>query len=99
MLLIVGTVRLPPENLEAARSIMIAMAQATRAEHGCVQYDFAEDVIDRGLIHLTERWIDRAALAAHFTAPHIAEWRAAWPALGIGDRSFFLYEVGEPEPT
>jgi quinol monooxygenase YgiN len=96
MLLIVGTVRLPPENLAEARPAMAAMVMASRAEPGCVEYGYAEDLFDPGLIHVKERWVDRAALDAHFAAPHIAAWRAAWPALGIGDRDLVLYEVGEP---
>ncbi|MFD2755762.1 putative quinol monooxygenase [Comamonas terrae] len=38
MLLIVGTVRLPAENLERAKPAMRAMVQASRAEPGCLEY-------------------------------------------------------------
>jgi quinol monooxygenase YgiN len=98
MLLIVGTIRLPPEWLDLARPVMAAMAKASRAEHGCLEYGYAEDVADPGLIHVKERWTDRAALTAHFATAHLAEWRAAWPRLEIRDRSLVLYEVGDPEP-
>jgi quinol monooxygenase YgiN len=98
MLLIIGTIRLPAENVTAARDAMAAMATASRAEHGCIEYGYAEDVFVPGLIHIKERWRDRAALDAHFHAPHIADWRAAWPALGIGERALTLYEVGNGQP-
>ena len=81
MLLIVGTVRLPPENLERARPAMLAMAQASRAEVGCLEYGYAEGVLVPGLIHVKELWSDQAALDAHFASAHIQAWRAAWPAL------------------
>ncbi|MDQ0395370.1 putative quinol monooxygenase [Labrys monachus] len=93
MLLIVGTVRLPPANLEKARPAMRAMVSASRAEDGCVEYAYAEDVLDRGLIHVKEIWRDQAALDRHFASDHIAVWRASWPALGIGDRDLHAYEV------
>lgn len=48
MLLITGTVRLPPENLDLARPIMAAMLHASRAEDGCLDYSYAEDVIEPG---------------------------------------------------
>ena len=99
MLLIVGTVRLPAENLELARPVMKRMAEASRAEDGCVEYVYAEDVFDRGLIHVKELWTTQAALDHHFTSTHIAEWRAAWPKLGIGERDLRVYEVGEPRRT
>lgn len=99
MLLIVGTVRLPPENLERARPAMLAMAQASRAEVGCLEYGYAEDVFVPGLIHVKELWRDQAALDAHFASAHIQAWRAAWPALEIGDRDLRVYEVGQPRVT
>ncbi|ERI13176.1 antibiotic biosynthesis monooxygenase [Ochrobactrum sp. EGD-AQ16] len=99
MLLIVGTVRLPPENLERAREAMRAMISASRAEDGCVDYGYAEDVLEPGLIHVKEFWRDRASLDRHFASPHIAAWRATWPELGIGDRNLVIYEVGEPKIT
>ena len=99
MLLIVGTVRLPPQNLEAARPIMKRMADTSRAEDGCLEYGYAEDIFDPGLIHVKEMWTDQIALDRHFAAPHLSEWRAAWPGLGIGDRNLRVYDVGEPRST
>ena len=98
MLLIVGTVRLPADALDRARPAMARMIAASRAEAGCVQYSYAEDVLDAGLIHVSELWRDRAALDRHFSSVHIGEWRAAWPSLGIADRNLVLYEVGEARP-
>lgn len=99
MLLVVGTIRLQSENLDAARPVMRRMVEASRAEAGCLDYGYAEDVLDPGLIHVKELWIDQAALDRHFAAPHLAEWRAAWPALGIGERAPHVYEVGDPRVT
>ncbi len=98
MLLIVGTVRIPAGLLDAARPIMANMVEASRAETGCVEYSYAVDVLDPGLIHVKERWMHRAALDEHFKSAHIAKWRANWPSLGIGERNLCLYEVGEPKP-
>jgi len=97
-LLITGTIRLPPENLAEARRTMRAMIAASRGEDGCMDYAYAEDVADPGLIRISERWRDRESLARHFATPHLAAWRAAWPRLEISDRRLTLYEVGDPEP-
>lgn len=99
MLLIVGTVRLPASNLDAARPIMRRMAEASRAEEGCIEYGYAEDVFVPGLIHVKEIWADQASLDRHFSSAHIVEWRATWPSLGIGDRNLVVYEVEEPRST
>ena len=99
MLVIIGTIRLPAERLDEARPAMQRMISGSRAEPGCIDYSYAQDVLDAGLIHVTEVWSDRAALDAHFRSPHIADWRASWAALGIGERNLMLYEAGEPTPT
>lgn len=78
---------------------MKRMADASRAEEGCVEYVYAEDVFEPGLIHVKELWLDQSALDRHFAAAHLAEWRAAWSSLGIGDRNLRVYEVGEPRST
>ncbi len=78
---------------------MKRMADASRLEEGCVEYGYAEDVFDPGLIHVKEMWTDQGVLNRHFASTHIAEWRAAWPSLGIGDRDLRVYEVTEPRTT
>lgn len=99
MLLIVGTIRITPANLPEARMAMHNMISASREEHGCVTYSYAEDILEPGLIHVKEMWLDQPSLDKHFTTEHIAVWRATWPALGITNRNLSLYEVGEPQST
>ena len=96
MLLIVGTIRLPPGKLPDARLPMRRMVENSRAEDGCEEYSYAEDLFDPGLIRVTEVWRDQEALDRHFASAHIAVWRATWPGLGIGDRNLRLYKVDEP---
>lgn len=96
MLLIVGTIRLPAEKLPDARPAMLAMVEASRGEDGCIEYSYAEDLFEPGLIHVKELWTDQSALDRHFASAHIGTWRASWPALGIGDRNLRLYSVSDP---
>jgi quinol monooxygenase YgiN len=99
MLLIVGTIRLPAPNLADALPAMKRMVAASRAEDGCVEYSYAEDIFDPGLIHVKERWTDQPALDRHFASAHVAAWRALWPGLGIRDRELRVYDVGDARPT
>jgi len=93
MLIVAGTVRVPPVNLDAFRPHMAAMVAASRAEDGCLAYSYAEDVAEPGLLHVLERWDSQSALDAHFQSTHMADWRAAWPSFGVSDRRLFAYEV------
>ena len=98
MILVIGTVRLPPENIAIARPAMETMMAASRAEDGCLEYAYSQDLLDPGLVRVTEIWRDREALKAHFQTPHMAAWRAVFPDLHITDRDLSLYEAGAPEP-
>ncbi|QDZ07166.1 antibiotic biosynthesis monooxygenase [Sphingomonas panacisoli] len=98
MQLIMGTMRIPEGALEVARPAMAAMLAASRAEDGCLAYNYAQDVLDPRIIHISERWRDRAALDAHFRTPHMAEWRAQFGAIGITDRDLQLYESDDGQP-
>ena len=92
-LIVAGTVRAPSENMAALRPHMLVMMAATRAEDGCETYGFAEDVAERGLIHVFEVWRDQAALAAHAQTVHMGAWRAAGAELGVFDRRIVAYEI------
>ena len=75
---------------------MESMIAASRGEEGCLAYSYAEDVLEAGLIRVSEVWRDRPALDRHFASSHIRDWRAAWPELGITDRDLRLYDAGDP---
>ncbi len=99
MLLIIGTFRLPAGTSPDARPAMERMIESSRAEDGCLDYRYAEDVLDPGLIHVKELWRDQVALDRHFASDHIAAWRATWQTLGIRDRDLRAYDVGQPRRT
>lgn len=99
MLLVTGSFRIPSTAMAHALPIMARIIAASRGEDGCLHYGYARDIIDPDLIVVTELWRDQAALDRHFATVHLAEWRAAWPALGITDRSLVAYEVGAPRVT
>ncbi|MCW2387345.1 quinol monooxygenase YgiN [Sphingobium sp. B11D3B] len=93
MLILAGTVRLPPENLPAARLVIARMVAASRAEPGCIVYSFAEDLGEPGLLRIFEVFRDREAQQAHAASQHMKDWRATWVDLGIGDKQIIHYEV------
>ncbi len=99
MLLITGTFRIPPEKLAEARETMNNMVLSSRKEAGCISYSYAEDILEAGLIHVSEAWSDLQVLQAHFASDHLARWRAMWPSLNITDRDLTLHDVSASRPT
>lgn len=98
MILVVGTVRVPESAFETAREAMAKVVEATRREDGCIRYAYAQDVLDPGVMHVSEAWRDREALKAHFDAPHMAEWGKVVGGLGASERNLRIYETDEGEP-
>ncbi len=97
MIAVLGSFRLPADEVERARPLMQAVIAATLAEPGCRAYSYAEDVAEPGLFRVTELWDSREALAAHFETPHMKAWIEQRAALGFFDRDISLYEIGAAE--
>ena len=95
MIIIEGTFRVP--DIDAARPAMERMITLSREEDGCVDYGYAQDLLDPHLMRVTELWRDRATFEAHLKTEHLAAWRAAWEPLGIEGRDLRIYEA-EPQP-
>jgi len=93
MIMTVGTLRIPTENVDKARPLLARVVEETRKEQGCLDFAFSESVSEPGLFHLVERWADRAALETHWQAPHLKEFRPVAEQLGVGDRNMYLYEI------
>ncbi|GEN99348.1 antibiotic biosynthesis monooxygenase [Novosphingobium sediminis] len=95
MIVVMGTFRVAPEHIDTLLPLARKVAEATRAEEGCIQYGYAQDIDDPALFHVAERWTDRAALMSHAKSAHMAEWVAARSGLGFHDRMIRLYETDE----
>lgn len=98
MILILGKVKLAPDQLDGARAAMERMVAASRAEDGCIAYSYAQDVLDPETIHVIEKWRDRDAVAFHFATPHMAEWRGVMGELGLSGRDLKIHEADEGAP-
>ena len=95
MIVVVGQFRFPEERMDEARGVMRTVIEATRAELGCIQYNYGEDVLDPGLIRVSELWQSRAQLDAHMQTPHMATWQRIRATLGLSERAITVYEADE----
>ena len=98
MIQINGTIKLGKPMDAATRKAMVEMVRASRAEDGCLDYAFAEDLADPDTLILYERWRDRDALAAHGQSAHMAEFRGVMAANPPVSCEIRVYETDEGEP-
>lgn len=71
MYTIIGTVIARPETREELATLLAAQVAPTRAEEGCINYDFHVDAADPCVFVFYENWTSRAALDAHLAMPHL----------------------------
>ena len=98
MIVVVGQFRLPVERMVEARDAMARVMLATRAEDGCMQYNYAEDLLDPGLIRVSEVWDSRAQLTAHMQTAHMQKWAEERAGLGLSERAITVYEADTGGP-
>lgn len=99
MILVTGQFRIPSDALPAAREAMERVIAATRLEHGCLSYSYAEDVVEPGLFRVSESWTDRPALDAHLGQPHMKLWQEERARFGMTDREVFVHQVSSSKPV
>lgn len=97
LVVLAGTVRFA--DVAAARPRMDEMMRLSRAEDGCIEYVYSQDLADPHLIHVFEVWRDEAALHGHHTAPHFLKWRAEREEIGMSDRNMTAYTVSTSRKT
>ena len=88
-----GTLRFPPDKVQDVLPHLKALVEETYRNDGCIAYDVAEDLFDRGLIRFSELWPSHEALAKHLQAPHIEPWRVVARRYGLSERKFTAYDV------
>ena len=79
MIFITATFRVLPEHVEAWPQISADFTAATRAEPGCLWFDWSRSLEDPAVFVLVEAFRDGAAGGEHVQSEHFAAARAALP--------------------
>ena len=93
MIVIAGSVQVKADRREEARAAALKMAEATRAEAGCLTYRFSADLADPDRVYIFEEWETEEALARHFASPHMAEFQRVLPGILAGGVEIRRYAV------
>ena len=68
---LIGMVVAKDETREELQKILAAQVAPTRAEPGCINYDFHVDAKDPNTFMFYENWRSKADLDAHLKMPHL----------------------------
>lgn len=98
MIVVTGEFQIDPEDIAKMHEVAVTMMQETAKEDGCVCYRFYQDIEHADRIRVYEEWTDRAALEAHFTAPHMAAFREALTKIRVQSRELKTIENGVHTP-
>lgn len=90
-----GVIKLDPANHDQFAAAALTMAAASIAEEGVLQYGFYADLETKGVFRVFEEYADEAAVASHFSSPHMAEFMGAMGSAGITETSLDQFKVSE----
>ncbi|MEM7567621.1 MAG: putative quinol monooxygenase [Pseudomonadota bacterium] len=82
-IVVLGRFRVAPNRVRTLNNHARAMLHASQDEEGCLDYAFAEDIDEPGLIRIEARWASRDALERHLRTPHAIAWRIAQAEIGV----------------
>ena len=99
MIIVAGTITFDPANQETVVAAAQKVATATRAEDGCISYEFFADLVQPGRLHLFEEWEEESHLLAHFEEPHFLEYGAVLAGADLRSRDITRYHVSSHGPN
>jgi quinol monooxygenase YgiN len=95
MFVVRGTFPIKPDSVGELRAALVGLQAATRAESGCLYYEWSESLETPGTFYSIETWESRDALEQHLTTGHVKAAVAALPGWLGGQPALVGYEAAE----
>ena len=96
MIVVAGSVSVPPENSEAFTSAAAEISAASRTLDGNI--DYCISMQGPGLFRFLEIWENEEAMMAQFAEPHFGAFQAAVGELGMAGMDGNKYEISSVGP-
>jgi quinol monooxygenase YgiN len=84
-----------PERKADILRLVAMVAKPSRAEAGCIAYNFYEKQPPASEFLFFEEWADQAAVDAHLKTPYFQEFMKQIPELIQGPPNIRMYEVAK----
>ena len=95
MLTVVAIVESSANGVQALRAAFADMETASRAEAGCHDYTFSQEISNPNTLRINELWESMDALKEHFATEHMAKFNAAIAAHPPKSMTLRVHELGE----
>lgn len=69
-LVLIARLKVKPNSVESAKQAALAIIEDSRAEDGCLNYDFHQAIDDETIFIWHETWENKAAIEAHDASKH-----------------------------
>lgn len=97
MIIVHGTFPVKAEVRDDALKLMERMSIASRAETGCISYEFYVGLTDPDTLLLFQEWESIEALQNHFETDHMEDFLKVLPDVLAGEVATKRYEVRAPD--
>jgi len=93
MLIVTGSIRARPEDLDRVRELSLEHVRRSRQEDGCLLHSVHRDVEDENRLVFLEHWADADALRAHFAVPASSAFVREAAVLAAEPPELSIYEA------
>lgn len=97
MIIVHGKFPVKSELRDEALEMMERMSNASRAEIGCISYEFYMALSDPDSLLLFQEWESIEALHSHFETDHMEDFLKVLPDVLAGEVATKRYEVRTPD--
>ena len=94
MIIVLVEVESSVESIDGMREALVTMQAASRAEEGCHDYTFCQEIGDPGRMRIVEIWDSMDALKFHFGTPHMATFRKVMASSPPASMDVKVHELG-----
>jgi quinol monooxygenase YgiN len=93
MVIVAGTVEVPPNRMDDAIALSLEHVRRSRIEPGCLSHAVFQDVENANRLFFFERWADRKALEAHFMVPEARAFAQSLASLSLSTPEIAIYDA------
>jgi quinol monooxygenase YgiN len=90
---VVGKFTAKPEKQDELIRLAHQMFKPSRAEPGCLSYEFYEDTQGEHTFVFVETWKDQAAIDYHFQTDYFKQFMAKFPDLIVGKPEIKVFDI------